>query len=249
MGGGLLPCMGRLDFGYRLGCDGMPPDSVIRCQKLPSEYLKLLHVDTMGFWAPHVREAIEVFGADHVMFGTDYGPVPLDPKEHIDIVNGLPVAPADKEKTFKQHDDAIAALQEKIKEAKAAASVAPAAAPPKTPAPVGKIATVASLPGIIVDDENTKRVGTWKHSTTVRSYIGVGYLHDENADKGKKTLTFIPELPKAGKYEIRLAYVPGTGRAANVPVTIFSADGEKLVRVDMRDTPPIVSFAAEWYAQ
>jgi hypothetical protein len=73
----------------------------------------------------------------------------------------------------------------------------------------------------------------------VRSYIGVGYLHDENADKGKKTLTFIPELPKAGKYEIRLAYVPGTGRAANVPVTIFSADGEKLVRVDMRDTPPI----------
>ena len=32
---------------------------------------------------------------------------------------------------------------------------------------------------------------------------------------------------------------PGTGRAANVPVTIFSADGEKLVRVDMRYTPPI----------
>ena len=27
-----------------------------------SEYLRLLHVDTMGFWAPHVREAVEVFG-------------------------------------------------------------------------------------------------------------------------------------------------------------------------------------------
>ena len=99
MGGGLLPCMGRLDFGYRLGCEGMPEHSVIRCKQMPSDYLKLLHVDTMGFWAPHVREAVEVFGADRVMFGTDYGPVPIDPKEHVDIVNELAISPADKEKS------------------------------------------------------------------------------------------------------------------------------------------------------
>jgi len=97
MGGGLLPCMGRLDFGWRLGCEGMPVDSVIRCERLPSDYLKLLHVDTMGFWAPHVREAVEVFGADRVMFGTDYGPVPIDPKEHIDIVTGIDISAEDKE--------------------------------------------------------------------------------------------------------------------------------------------------------
>jgi predicted TIM-barrel fold metal-dependent hydrolase len=30
---------------------------------------------------PHVREAVEVFGVDRVMFGTDYGPVPIDPRE------------------------------------------------------------------------------------------------------------------------------------------------------------------------
>ena len=45
----------------------------------------------MGFWAPHVHEAVEVFGADRVMFGTDYGPVPIDPKEHIDIVTALAI--------------------------------------------------------------------------------------------------------------------------------------------------------------
>ena len=98
MGGGLLPCMGRLDFGWRLGCDGMPERAVIRCKKLPSEYLALFSVDTMGFWAPHVREAVEVFGADRVMFGTDYGPVPIDPNEHVDIVNALAISHADKEK-------------------------------------------------------------------------------------------------------------------------------------------------------
>ena len=69
MGGGLLPVMGRLDFGWRLGCDGMPERAVIRCKRRPSDYLGMLYVDTMGFWAPHVREAVDVFGVDRVMLG------------------------------------------------------------------------------------------------------------------------------------------------------------------------------------
>jgi predicted TIM-barrel fold metal-dependent hydrolase len=52
----------------------------------------------MGFWAPHVHEAVAVFGADRVMFGTDYGPVPIDPAEHVDIIEGLAIPAADKEK-------------------------------------------------------------------------------------------------------------------------------------------------------
>lgn len=100
MGGGLLPSMGRLDFGWRLGCEGMPERAIIRCRDKPSDYLRLLNVDTMGFWAPHVREAVEVFGAERVMFGTDYGPVPIDPKEHVDIVEGLGLSAADKDKIY-----------------------------------------------------------------------------------------------------------------------------------------------------
>src|SRR5262249_3532031 len=98
MGGGLLPVIGRLDFGWRLGCEGMPECAVIRCKQRPSDYLSRLHVDTMGFWAPHVREAVDVFGSDQVMFGTDYGPVPIDPKEHVDIVNELGVSEAEKQR-------------------------------------------------------------------------------------------------------------------------------------------------------
>jgi predicted TIM-barrel fold metal-dependent hydrolase len=107
MGGGLLPVMGRLNFGWRLGCEGMPERAVIRCKRLPSDYLAHLHVDTMGIWAPHLREAVEVFGPDRVMFGTDYGPVPIDPKEHVDIVAELNLAPADKEKIFWRNADAF----------------------------------------------------------------------------------------------------------------------------------------------
>jgi predicted TIM-barrel fold metal-dependent hydrolase len=75
----------------------MPERAKIACRKLPSEYLKLLHVDTMGFWEPHLREAVEVFGPDRVMFGTDYGPVPIDPREHVNIVKGLGLSAADQE--------------------------------------------------------------------------------------------------------------------------------------------------------
>jgi len=108
IGGGLLPCMGRLDFGWRLGCDGMPEDTVIKCKRIPSSYLRTnLHVDIMGVWAPHVIEAVEVFGPDRVMFGTDYGPVPIDPKAHVDIVNGLPIAEADKQNIFWKNADAF----------------------------------------------------------------------------------------------------------------------------------------------
>src|SRR5215471_2329143 len=111
MGGGLLPVMGRLDFGWRLGCEGMPEHAQIRCARQPSEYLKLLHVDTMGFWAPHVREAVEVFGAGRVMLGSDYGPVPIDPREHIDIVSGLALTAAEKEKILWRNAEDFFALQ------------------------------------------------------------------------------------------------------------------------------------------
>src|SRR4029078_12097204 len=63
MGGGLLPCMGRLDFGYRLGCEGMPEHSVIKCKRMPSEYLKLLHDDNMGVQAASERHGVDGFSA------------------------------------------------------------------------------------------------------------------------------------------------------------------------------------------
>jgi predicted TIM-barrel fold metal-dependent hydrolase len=110
MGGGLLPVVGRLNFGWRLGSDGMPDRARIKCQRLPSDYLRQIHVDTMGLWAPHLREAVEVFGADRVMLGTDYGPVPIDPTEHIEMVKALGLSAADEEKILWRNADAFFGL-------------------------------------------------------------------------------------------------------------------------------------------
>ena len=35
-----------------------------------------------------------------------------------------------------------------------------------------------------------------------------GYTHDNNEGKGQKTITFAPELPASGKYEVWFAYSP-----------------------------------------
>jgi len=97
----------------------------------------------------------------------------------------------------------------------------------------------SALPGIVLDDQDARPVGRWVDSTYTRRYIGSGYRHDDNADKGAKTLTFEPMDLKPGRYEVRFAYTPGGNRAPAVPVTVFSADGEQTTLVNETQPPAI----------
>jgi hypothetical protein len=101
------------------------------------------------------------------------------------------------------------------------------------------VLALKDVPGIVVDDTKALKVGEWKDSTYSGTYIGSGYTHDLDAGKGQKTITFQPELPASGRYEVWLAYSPGSNRAPSVPVTVFSADGEKLLHIDMQKVPPL----------
>jgi hypothetical protein len=97
----------------------------------------------------------------------------------------------------------------------------------------------ARLPGVVVDDSQAELKGHWVRSTSIGPYVGAGYLHDDNAGKGEKSATFSPDLPKAGRYEVRIAYTPHTNRAQKVPVTIRAAGGEKTAAIDQRQAPKI----------
>jgi hypothetical protein len=145
---------------------------------------------------------------------------------------------AEQENVFKTHEAKVKALEARIKVAKAAVPKDSSAVAELTTTP-GKPVAVADLPGIVVDDSKAKKIGEWKHSQYSKSYIGDGYLHDENANKGEKTLTFVPEIRRAGKYEVRLAYVSSKNRADSVPVTVFHANGEQTIQVNEQQTPPI----------
>ncbi|HEV7403657.1 MAG TPA: DUF1553 domain-containing protein [Chthoniobacteraceae bacterium] len=145
-----------------------------------------------------------------------------------------------QETILKQYEAQVAALEAGLEKAKA--TVATLAK--ETTAPVakpGEAIAATALPGIVVDDSEAKVVGMWKHSKYVRSYIGEGYLTDDNTGKGEKTITFSPAIPKTARYEVRLAYAyaPNAKRAKNIRVSILHADGEETVFVDENQPPPI----------
>ena len=146
----------------------------------------------------------------------------------------LPVEP-ELEQKFRSHEVAVADLQNQIKklkdELKALVSIPTSRGP--------EVVAANQFPGVVVDDSQAKKVGEWKFSQYSKRYVGEGYIHDLNQEKGGKTLTFQPELPKGGVYEVRLAYSHGESRSTEVPVTIFSADGEKTVKINQRILPPI----------
>ena len=93
------------------------------------------------------------------------------------------------------------------------------------------------LPGIFLDDLDAVATGSWVASTFGGKYLGAGYLHDNNQDKGKAWLEFYPGA--TGRFDVRLAYVAFSNRATNVPVTVTHAGGKTTIRVNQRLQPPI----------
>ncbi len=153
------------------------------------------------------------------------------------IIAPLP-GEGDEEAKLHEHEAKLAALEKDLTTAKAELAKLSKSVAEETPK-AGKSIPTASFPGIVLDDADAKVVGFWKQSTFTRSFIGEGYLSDNNVEKGEKTVTFTPMLPKMGRYEVRFAYTHLENRAKNVRVTVFHADGEDSIFVDETEPPPI----------
>ncbi len=97
----------------------------------------------------------------------------------------------------------------------------------------------AQLAGIVVDDVDAIKIGTWHSSASIGGFVGSTYLHDNNDGQGNKSVRFPIAVPEAGRYEVRLAYTASSNRASNVPVSIFHAGGQSQQTVNQRRRPPI----------
>ncbi|MBL9179168.1 MAG: DUF1553 domain-containing protein [Verrucomicrobiaceae bacterium] len=134
----------------------------------------------------------------------------------------------DAEIVMRKHEQQVTALKDEIAALKDDLRDADSADLRKR-----KTIAISDLPGIVVDDSAAQKVGMWKKSTSCAPYIGEGYVSDHDMGKGEKTITFTPKLPKAGLYEVRVAFNAGPGRAESVTVTILHADGEDLKGIKM----------------
>lgn len=91
-----------------------------------------------------------------------------------------------------------------------------------------------SSAGVIVDNSDSSAAlsGFWSNSTSVAGYYGANYAHDDNAGKGAKSATFIPNLPAGGSYQVSLRWTTHQNRATNAPVDIIHRGGTNTVTVN-----------------
>ncbi len=82
--------------------------------------------------------------------------------------------------------------------------------------------------------------GAWVTSTLTSGYHGADYLHDNNTGHGTKSVTFTPNLPVTGTYDVYLIWTSATSRANNVPVSIVHAGGTDGKTVNQR------TYGGQW---
>ncbi len=61
---------------------------------------------------PRLKAMIEMCGVDRVLFGTDFGPVPMSPKLHIDLIDDTITDAGDRTKIFSTNTLALLRLAE-----------------------------------------------------------------------------------------------------------------------------------------
>ena len=130
----------------------------------------------------------------------------------------------------KDYDERVKKLGDEIKKVKGELTAAQDKAAMRSP---------GALLGFTVDDKDAKLVGMWKASQFTKPYVGEGYIHDDKTGKGEKSATFTPKLPKAGEYEVLIAYTVGGTRSTSTPVTITFDGDAKTVLVDQTKPPKI----------
>ena len=90
------------------------------------------------------------------------------------------------------------------------------------------------MAGVVIDDIQATKKGSWGESATIGGFVGSGYIHDGNEGHGSKSVSFQAKLPADGTYEVRFYFTSNGNRATNVPVTIEHASGSKTVLLDQR---------------
>ncbi len=151
-------------------------------------------------------------------------------QKYVSTWNRVPLPTSDEHhERLKKHTASVKSLEADIKKAEQSLKSA-------------KENAAAKYKGIVVDDRDAEKVGQWKASVLMKDFVGEGYIHDNNTNKGETSIRFTTRLPKTGRYEVRLSHSPGSSRAAAIPITIVSATGEEAVLADQRT----VEIAPMW---
>ncbi|MFM7398464.1 MAG: FAD-dependent oxidoreductase [Verrucomicrobiota bacterium] len=82
-----------------------------------------------------------------------------------------------------------------------------------------ELALINKMPGVVVDDSDAKYTGKWTKGEGLPHY-GIGYHY---AGKGANTARFTLNVPKAGRYELRVHFASHENRSPNALVILERA--------------------------
>ena len=92
VGGGFPTLLGRLEYSYDIRDQptyALDPE----LPHPPSAYARRMWVDTVAFWLPAMRAAVETFGVERVLLGTDTPPLPIPLAKSVELVRALGLPP------------------------------------------------------------------------------------------------------------------------------------------------------------
>jgi hypothetical protein len=92
----------------------------------------------------------------------------------------------------------------------------------------------SDLPGVVVDNDRAELIGDWKPSGSSGPFVGLDYVHDDNAASAENRVLYAPEALAAGRYEIRVSYSANPNRASRALIRIHTGTGVVETRVDQR---------------
>ncbi|MBV9119569.1 MAG: amidohydrolase [Chloroflexi bacterium] len=115
LGGGICEVIGRMDYAWELQEEAffLGPYEPMLIKKKPSEYLKMLRMDSVSYHMPALMCAIQSVGVEHMHFGADAPPLwPLLPRA-VKLVQDLPLSAAEKERILWQNTVELLKLEVK----------------------------------------------------------------------------------------------------------------------------------------
>ncbi len=102
LGGGICEMIGRMDYAYELQEEafflGSYEPMLIRHR--PSDYLKMMYLESTSHHVPAARCALETVGADRFIFGTDAPPLTSLKRAGVELIRQLNLSAADERKVF-----------------------------------------------------------------------------------------------------------------------------------------------------
>ncbi|MFN9721596.1 MAG: FAD-dependent oxidoreductase [Planctomycetota bacterium] len=92
------------------------------------------------------------------------------------------------------------------------------------------------LGGIVIDDREAEKTGTWTEGQGLKGYVAYGYVY---ASGGDAKIRFPFEIRNSGRYDVRIAWLPHENRARKAKVVLTAGNKVKEATFNMTEVAPL----------